>query len=364
MEQMNNQDIQQKSIDDDSMEKEASTGVINSLEKKIYELRNLIEMGMSLSSNLEFQSLVESILYSCIGQMFVEKVAIILQEDIDKDSYSIHMAKGYDEEFSRSAIVFDENSALIRHLEEEAFPHLSTGLREHPELCHDLDSIAMLDAEVVVPLVSKSSMNGLLVLGEKIDGSAFTPDNMEFLRDLARFAAIAVENSRLYLMATLDRMTHLYIHHFFQERLNEELKRSVRYGTPLSLIISDIDHFKRFNDTYGHQQGDVVLKETAQILRESVRGFDIAARYGGEEFAVILPETDLGDAIVVAKRLRKRIEQHGFHGQIAPLHVTVSIGVAQYDPERDEGKESLIDRADRAMYRAKDAGRNRVVVIK
>ncbi|HPJ37862.1 MAG TPA: sensor domain-containing diguanylate cyclase [Spirochaetota bacterium] len=360
---MNNQDIIHTQ-DGLSGEREESEETINALERKIYELRNLIEMGMSLSSNLEFQSLVESILYSCIGQMFVEKVAIILQEDIDKDNYSIHMSKGYDEEFSRSEIVFDENSALIHYLEKEAFPQLCGNLREHSELVRDLDSIAMLDAEIVVPLVSKSSMNGLLVLGKKIDGSTFTRDDIEFLRDLARFAAITVENSRLYLMATLDRMTHLYIHHFFQERLNEELKRSVRYGTPLSLIITDIDHFKRFNDTYGHQQGDMVLKETAQILRESVRGFDIPARYGGEEFAVILPETDLENAVVVAKRLRKRIEQHAFRGQAEALHVTISVGVAQYDPRRDKGKEHLIGRADRAMYRAKESGRNRVVVIK
>lgn len=361
---MNNQDMKHGPMDSVSGEEDQPAGVINSLERKIYELRNLIEMGMSLSSNLEFQSLVESILYTCIGQMFVEKVAIILQEDIDKDNYSIHMSKGYDEEFSRSEVVFDENSALIRYLEKEAFPHIRAVLGEHGELRDDLDSIAMLDAEIVVPLVSKSSMNGLLVLGPKIDDSAFTQDDMEFLRDLARFAAIAVENSRLYLMATLDRMTHLYIHHFFQERLNEEVKRSIRYSTPLSLIICDIDHFKSFNDTYGHQQGDMVLKETAQTIRESVRSFDIPARYGGEEFAVILPETDLANALLVAKRLRKRVEQHEFRGQSEPLHVTISIGVAQYDHDRDRGKESLIGRADRAMYRAKEAGRNRVAVIK
>ena len=142
------------------------------------------------------------------------------------------------------------------------------------------------------------------------------------------------------------------------------MKRSQRYEKPLCLLITDIDHFKKFNDTYGHQQGDIVLKETARLLKESVRKIDLAARYGGEEFAVILPETDIENAKMVAERIRKKIEEFKVPGQNEPLHVTVSVGVAQYEPEKDTEKKDFIEHADKALYKAKDSGRNRVVVYK
>ena len=332
-----------------------------SLEKKIYDLRNLMEVGMSLSSNLDFQNLVESILFSCIGQLFVEKVAILLTVDIDINNYYIHSCKGYDCRFTASDLLLEQDSPLIRYLEHHPHPYDIETLKAEETIFRDLEKMMLLEPQLIVPMKSKNNINGILVLGGKIHGGAFSDDEKDFLMGLSRFAAIAVENSRLYLMATMDRMTRLYIHHYFQERLAEEMKRSVRYSKPLCLLISDIDHFKRFNDTYGHQQGDIVLKESARILKEAVRKIDLAARYGGEEFAVILPETDLENGIAVAERIRRRIEEFQFPGQKEPLHVTVSLGVAQFDPERDTEKKFLIERADQALYKAKDSGRNRVV---
>jgi len=183
------------------------------------------------------------------------------------------------------------------------------------------------------------------------------------LRFLAKFAAIAVENSRIYLMSTLDRMTRLYIHHYFQERLLEEVKWSQRKGTPISLIMMDIDHFKIFNDTYGHQQGDIVLKETARLIRENIRNIDIPARYGGEEFAVILPDTNIESAEMIAGRIRKEIEAYKFSGQDKPLSVTISLGVAQLNLAKDSGKMDLIRRADEALYRAKEVAGTGLLLI-
>jgi diguanylate cyclase (GGDEF)-like protein len=128
--------------------------------------------------------------------------------------------------------------------------------------------------------------------------------------------------------------------------------------------MADIDHFKSFNDTYGHQQGDTVLKETALLFKKHTRNIDIASRYGGEEFTVILPRTELRDAIHVAERLRKGIEEHEFPGQDEPLHVTISLGVVEYDPEIDKDKKDFIERADKALYTAKKEGRNRVISFK
>lgn len=344
-------------------ETELTPETFEGLEKKVYDLRNLLEMGISLSSNLQFESLVESLLYSCIGQMFVEQVALLLQKDIDVNDYYIHMTKGYDTE-CKNGIVLLETSPLIGFLANNPYPIEYETLLELPDILEDLKAIAFLNPYIVVPLKSKDSLMGILLLGKKISGEGFTNSEKEFLHYVARFGAVAVENSRLYLMSTLDRMTRLYIHHYFEIRLMEEMKRSQRYNVPLSLLISDIDHFKRFNDTYGHVQGDSVLKEVSQLFLKDLRKMDIPSRYGGEEFAVILPQTHLEQAGIVAQRLRKLVEQHQFKGQEDALHVTISIGVAQYDPNKDKDIKGFIARTDKALYKAKQMGRNRVALFK
>ena len=267
-------------------------------EKKIYDLKNLIGIAVSLSSNLNFDELVESILYSCIGQIFIEKIAILLPKDIDSNDFNIHMSKGYNEEVASPDIILNENSPLIKYFNASPFPIETSFLKKIPELKTEIKKIIHLNPKLIVPMKSKNTINGVLLLGEKMIAEKFSHEEKDFLKQLSNFAAIAVENSRLYRMATLDRMTRLYIHHYFQERLHEEMKRSSRNNSPLSLIMTDIDHFKDFNDTYGHQQGDIVLKEVANILMKQARTTDKAARYGGEEFVIILPDTDLDGAII------------------------------------------------------------------
>ncbi len=332
------------------------------LERRIYDLENLIGLGISLSSNLQFESLVESILYSCIGQMFVEKVAILLQEDLDVNNFYIHMAKGYDEEFDDTGIILKSGSRLQLYFSQNPEPVEIDKRKILAEYENELSALSFLQPKLIVPMKSKDSLNGFILLGDKISGDLFSITDKMFMRDLAKFAAIAVENSRLYLMATLDRMTRLYTHHYFNERLAEEMMRSKRYGTPLSLIMADIDHFKKINDTYGHQQGDVILKGIARIFRENIRSVDIPARYGGEEFSVILPGSDLDDACSISERLRKAIENTEFQGEHNPIRITISIGIAEYKMESDTDISLLISRTDRALYNAKHNGRNRVSV--
>ena len=133
-------------------------------------------------------------------------------------------------------------------------------------------------------------------------------------------------------------------------------------SNPLTVLFVDIDHFKRFNDTYGHLQGDMIIKEIANILRSSVRTIDFTARYGGEEFAVILPEVNSKGAAVVAERIRKTIEQHSFRGEEGSLFVTVSMGVAEFKPARIRSASQLIAEADKALYQSKETGRNRITI--
>ena len=332
------------------------------LEKMIFDLRNLIEIAMSLSSTLDFDNLMESILYICIGQMIVDEVAIFLHINLENEELKNYMQKGYT--LDESATI-SENSRLIKHLKSDCTILDKNKAKKIMESDPSTREIyASLLPEVVIPLKSKNSINGLIFLGKKLVDSSYTPDDINFLHQLSRFASIAVENSRLYRMATLDRMTGLYVHHYFQERLAEEIKRSERNQMPLTLIMADLDNFKRVNDTYGHQSGDIILKDVAKIIHNNIRSFDIAARNGGEEFAVILTDTDIAAANHIAERLRKKVEAAVFSGAAVPLKITISIGIAQYNPKEDKNKDDLIKKADMALYEAKNSGKNLVVIHK
>jgi len=155
----------------------------------------------------------------------------------------------------------------------------------------------------------------------------------------------------------------------FLERFHDELKRSIKYQLPLALLMLDIDHFKRYNDEFGHLVGDATLKEVAALLRDSLRKVDIVARYGGEEFVAVLPETNAAGAVEVAERIRSSIARHRVKVYDVETQVTVSIGIALFpvdipDSQRHRYYEylafDLIRHGDKALYRAKEEGRNRV----
>jgi len=171
-----------------------------------------------------------------------------------------------------------------------------------------------------------------------------------------------LEHAHTRRLASTDGLTDLYNHRTFQERLAQEVDRANRYARPLSLVMIDVDNFKLYNDTYGHPQGDLVLRELARLLREVSRTSDVVARYGGEEFALILPETDRARAQRIGQRLREQVERHPFPGkEILPRGaLTISVGVATHTLAGT--KEALLESADAALYSAKHAGRNCVCV--
>ena len=161
--------------------------------------------------------------------------------------------------------------------------------------------------------------------------------------------------------AITDGLTGLYNHEHFSRLLESEYSRAHRYKTPLSLIISDLDHFKSVNDNFGHEVGNIVLKHAAEALKSTIRDVDVLARYGGEEFAVILPQTDTDSAVQLADRIRQTIPETVPAGMLGDRKVTCSFGVASSDDSRAINAQQLINLADRALYKAKRDGRNRVV---
>ena len=174
---------------------------------------------------------------------------------------------------------------------------------------------------------------------------------------------LVVKNRMLSEVSTRDALTGLYNRWFVLEKIDSEINRALRHGSPMSLLMLDIDHFKRINDTWGHSAGDQVLQAIGKLLRESCRVYDVPGRYGGEEFCIVLPETKPGNTNVVAERIRRRLEATELSCGDGSVVVTASIGIAGMEAA-SEGEilspAALIDRADRAMYTAKNRGRNRV----
>jgi diguanylate cyclase (GGDEF)-like protein len=176
---------------------------------------------------------------------------------------------------------------------------------------------------------------------------------------------LAEANTRLAQLAVTDGLTGLYNHRHLHERLALEVERSQRSGLPLSLLMLDVDHFKQYNDTFGHPAGDEVLRQLARVLNDTRRANDVVARYGGEEFALILVDTAKFTAAKVAERVRERVEAHDFadvaNKIMKKTGISVSIGVATF-PDDGTDAEGLVRAADTALYAAKRAGRNRVVL--
>ncbi|MCX5668072.1 MAG: GGDEF domain-containing protein [Candidatus Omnitrophica bacterium] len=212
-----------------------------------------------------------------------------------------------------------------------------------------------------IPLLSENKFVGILTIDNlsKADFDRFLIVAMQF--------ALGIKKVLLYEtveeLAITDSLTGLYTRRYFFERFDEELQRSKRHGFKFSFLMIDIDDFKRCNDTYGHLVGDAVLKETAHIAKGSTREIDLTARYGGEEFSIILPETDRAGAMLVAERIRKKIEENIFTAYDEKLKVTVSIGLAVYPDDSQEAPD-LIEAADKALYAAKSSGKNIVCEYK
>ncbi len=214
----------------------------------------------------------------------------------------------------------------------------------------------------LVPLMAEQKAVGLVVLGCSEEDLS---DEKRLLIDAIRTQAApylsnAVLHNKLQALAAIDELTHVLNRRFGVRRLTEEFSRATRHGVPLSVMMIDIDHFKVFNDTFGHDAGDAVLVSVASILERSIRAGDIVCRYGGEELVVVAPGMGLSDAAESAERLRRVVETTPIRWRDQSLHVTISVGAASWPVAKVSTPEELIACADEAMYHAKNGGRDRV----
>lgn len=238
-------------------------------------------------------------------------------------------------------------------------------IKSFPEFLMEWKEFPPADNSLTIPLLYKNEKLGIINIQRK-DGFNFTENDKNLLTAIGHHLTIALENARLYEEAVKDGLTNLYIKRYFVMRLKEEVRRFKRYGgPPFSLIMMDIDHFKKINDTYGHLMGDEVLKKLGELLLKRLRTTDIPARFGGEEFSIILIGQPKDKAFLVAEDIRHLVENAqvllSSEGEKKNIKFTVSLGVSTFPEDGDED-EILIEKADSALYQAKKQGRNKTCV--
>ncbi len=333
-------------------------------EKRLYDLQQLLEVARSLCSTLDYPTLIESILYTCMCQMRVLGAGIFVLDDFE--TYDFFLNNNYTGMDLNADIeyVIPGSSPLIEVLSEKekvfTVRDIQKKLPDEP-----LDQIYSLKPSLIVPLFQKNHVNGILLLGERMDlggGTSFDDYDAKQILNIASLASMAINNAALLERSSTDMMTRLKLKYFFFNQLTDKLDLAVAQSLPIGVIMFDIDHFKSFNDTYGHACGDYVLMTVAKIIKSSIRDQDMASRYGGEEFTVMLPNTLKEDAMLVAERIRANIENALFKYEEKEMHVTISGGVSVYDAEENPvtSAKEIVEQADKALYVSKTSGRNRI----
>ncbi len=320
------------------------------LDQQVRDLSQLNVAGNRFSTTLEIDSLCREVMET-YRTLWESPVCVISVYDQDSEQMQLLRQLGGASDEEVRLTLYDPG--LVKCLQRAI---------DSRQVVVDVTACRWYNCYVPLPLGSR-------VWGAILLNSARPREMLEgrenFWATLSGLAATALENSRLYNLATVDTLTKMYVRRYLQVTIDQEFKRARRFQHAISVLMIDIDQFKSFNDTFGHQQGDLVLREVAQVVRRSLRDIDIAARYGGEEFCVVLPETNADGALIVAERIRRNVEllcvpRLSSPGE--PLRVTVSIGGVSFPELQAESADQMIKMADTALYDAKNAGRNRTII--
>jgi len=334
-------------------------------------LKSILEITNAIGDTLDTSEILDIIVNHVADVLDAHRCSIVMVGEGDKGYVLVSNDAPEVRDLQIDLGRYPEIREVIRTRDPISLDDVKTHplMKEVGELIMDLDYTSIM----VVPVTFKEHTLGTLFLRARRKDRGFTAKEIEFCQIVANASYHAFKNAKLFEqvsdekedlrhLAITDQLTALFNHSFFYIRLEEEFERAVRYNSPLSLILMDIDDFKRINDSYGHRIGDMVLRETSAVIRNSVRKIDVVARYGGEEIAVLLPQTSLSGAIGEAERIRLNIENTKYQDDFDEV-ITVSLGVSTYSFEKTKRPEDLVNLADKALYEAKAAGKNCVRVL-
>jgi diguanylate cyclase (GGDEF)-like protein len=353
-------------------------------EKRNIQLSYLIKTAKSLSSALNKEKLLRVIIETYGDLTKSDRTAslcalYLMDYNVSRFVYTT----GYNMDvtmLSRPSFSIDDQPfKLLKKQNEIIFFDEKEDIKHSFFKENKLHMLQEVDNTLLIPLIVENETMGVVTAFLSKPTYDFFRKDPYLLRALTGQVCIALGSAVQSELAVLDRLTKVYNHVYFEGRLQQEIARSDRYKYPVSVLMIDIDHFKRINDTHGHPQGDVILQEVAKVIKSNIRIVDLCARYGGEEFAVILPETDLtaysertdvkksddeaGGALAKAQSLRKAVEKMEVttpEGARMKLTVSIGIGVKRFPEGARMTKDQLIKEADRQLYKAKQEGRNRV----
>ena len=331
-------------------------------EKRIYDLEQLLDIAKSFCQNLDFGNLLESIVYICMAQMHVLGAEIFVRDLITNECFILETDKDFS---SDKKVSIPVSTPITAKLLEAKKPVTFEELKNAVGDCKDLSAIEKLSPTLIIPLIQKNHLNGMLILQERIaieEDTSYTDYEQSHIMSIASLASVAINNAALMEMSSTDMMTHLKLKYYFFNYLTEAIDSAFLKKENIAVLMFDIDFFKKFNDTYGHECGDFVLISVADIIKKSLRDVDVASRYGGEEFTVLLCDTNKEGAMIVAERIRSAIDEHDFVYNDQHLHVTISVGVSVFDTETNlvNSPNCFVNQADQALYVSKSNGRNRV----
>ena len=329
-------------------------------QKKKTDYHTLYRLSKAMTTNILTEKIYNDFLKTALKVTSAQRGVILVK---DSNYFNIKAIFGYKEEDRYLLKTFNsEPQSTILNLVHSASKNLIVNNPVlDPRFIIPSEQYVNCKQFIILPIFEKNLKLGVLLLEGKKNDRPFTKEEVKILNTALATLCLVIQNNNLHNLATIDGLTNLYVHRYFEKRLELEIAESKRESHNLSLIMADIDKFKSINDTYGHQQGDLVLQEVAKIILRTTNQKSIACRYGGEEFAIILPELDKFGAAQQAEKIRSAIENQIFVLKETEVKITISLGVATFPQDTLYGKE-LVEKADQALYQSKQTGRNRVCI--
>jgi diguanylate cyclase (GGDEF)-like protein len=362
------------------------------LHYRIQSLEKIMQIGREITAKQSLASLLKKILFTASEIVDCEVTSVIL---LDEHTEQLHIKFSMQPSGIVDVVELDIPVPVEGSIAGQIFttkqPLIINNTSEDDRHFKGVDERTQYVTRNIlgVPLQIDEQALGVLMAMNKRDPSGFTQSDSEWLTVLASQATVSIQNNKLYqklqehaetleekvarrtaelaeaneelhLLAITDPLTKINNRRHFFENAQKEVSRASRYKTELSILLFDIDHFKKINDTYGHLAGDQVLQFTGKQVKDMLRNIDLYARYGGEEFVILLPETDQTEALETADRLRQSFQDAPIPTDNDAVNITISLGVASLKHSKPATLEELLDQADTALYHSKEKGRNRV----